>query len=684
MNNSINSGCNISKFYEGMKNIDPHLLKKQTFQQGEIYVFMKSIIIDCYLLNSACETLLKDGSDECDYNKLIIDSNQILTLGYRNLKYNQSINITISSDLTVNFINGSTCIIFNENTIINNGLLSIYHSNFCLESNHQAKFINNNKIVLNNSQLFGTGMIINNNIFEIICYSKVYLGRLKKNKEEKDLVLNEENNTIDSYLYDFGQHITKFINAGTLNISGYSLFDLLGYFINGVSDICNYLVDNCQSKKLIEYNKKTQICSRIFIKSNSRFLFTGGDYYSDSFINDCNGLIISETNTYFRVQSSNNSNNENLSKNSFVNKGNIIFNGEVYFISINIENYKTIKNTINTIKNYIENGIEFTESFNYSKIICVNNRDDFIPSFKNIGNKSLLEISPTCSLHIFGYHLINQGNIGIGISKNNVDDCNCEKGTDIEIVLSDTEELISDNIDNINLLNVIKDIKINGEFIFGFAELNNNFNIMFKNWGNIYVFSKSRFILGYNSSCVINGKRQVILFNYGLIRNWGYLKVCRFSEIINLPSFPFNPDCKLYGIINGSDTCCLVDVKNKSVSPNCKFNSIVIVMRPIPNIQNNPYTGGFIKSENKIFSNCSVIKNFCSGVIISWYGYQEDLANNDCEIVYGIKDENLKKSNSGKLIPLPYPDSLDKWPQKCLSKFIEHQSFSFDFDFKIS
>lgn len=685
MINTYCEGCNIAMFYDGMKNIDPHLIKKQTYQQGEIYVFMKSVLLTKELVNCAISKLCHTECPSGDCSKLIVDSNQILTLGYKNIK-SHSINISIAEDLTLSFINGSTGIIFNDNVLVNNGIFSVYHSNFCLESNNEAKFVNNGKVYFNNSQMFGTGMIINNSLFTISCYSKFYLGRLKDSVEKK-ITLSDSNNEIDeSYIYDFGQNSTKFINAGCLIISGYSLFDLLGYFINSISDITECFTEISDCTSVVEYKKPKKNISKIFIRSNSRFLFTVGRNYSDSFINDSKGLIISENNTYIRFKTIDNCDSENLNKNLFTNKGNIIFNGETYFISICIENYKIIKNTVNTICNYVKNGLEFTKSFNYAKIVCVNNRENFIPTFKNIGNKSLLEISPTSTLHIFGYQFVNQGFIGIGISKNSIsiNDDTEDDNTIIDLELDEEEGIILDNENNIQLLKDIRDIKINGEFIFGFIETTSNINVMFKNWGNIYIFQKSRFILGFNSSCVINGKRQVILFNYGLIRNWGYLKVCRFSEIINLPSFPFNPDCKLYGIINGNKICTIINPdKENIICEECRYNAIIIVMRPIPNIQNNPFTGGFIKSENKIFSNCSVIRNLNSGVIISWYGYQEDLVTGDCIIIYGIKDDNLKKANNGKLIPLPYPNSLENWPQKCLSKFIEQQSFSFDFDFKI-
>ena len=66
--------------------------------------------------------------------------------------------------------------------------------------------------------------------------------------------------------------------------------------------------------------------------------------------------------------------------------------------------------------------------------------------------------------------------------------------------------------------------------------------------------------------------------------------------------------------------------------------------------------------------------------------YVEFIVNkikNDCNIINGINDKDIKESNSGKLVNLPYPQKLENWPQKCLSKFLEEQSFSFNFDFKI-
>ena len=705
-------GCDIHTFYEGMRNIDPNLIKKQSIQQGEIFVFMKSITITKCLLNKVINSLCGsscheiDEKKECD--KLIVSSNQILTLGYANLRINNSITVTISSDINFVLYNGATQIIFGENIFINNGTFQIISSNLCLESKNEAKFINNGIINFKNSQFFGTGLIINNNEFIVSAYTKIYLGRVKNktntSDEENRMLTTNDLDEDEKCIYDFGEDSTKFINTGKLTISGYSLFDLQGYFINGNSDLASVFIEetNVCNTKLIEFDRNSkQPCSTVFIKTNSKFLFTIGDSCTDTFINDSNGLIISEANTYLRFRTNKNTDADQLKNKIISNKGTLVINGEAYFISINLENYRTIKNTIHNITSYIKNGIKFGTNFNYSKIYFINTRCDYVPELKNIGNLSIIEIAATCILHIFGYSFLNQGILAIGISKDTIGYCDRENNdfTGLEINLDESEELIIEDQNNKNLLKVIDDIKINGEFFYGFSEPNNCINVMFKNWGNIYCFYKSRVIIGYNSSSVINGKRQVILFNYGLIRNWGYLKVCRFSEIINLPSFPFNPDCKLYGIINGSSVSlkpgflsyvkCKKDSESADndlsiVNGNCLLNAIVIITRPIASIVTNVYTGGFIKSENRIFSNCSVFKNLSSGVIITWFGYEEDTVTGECDIIYGIDDKNLKDSNVGKLVPISYPKDLNKWPKICLTKFLEDQSISFNFDFKIS
>ena len=175
-------GCNICDFYEGMKNIDPNILKKQTYQFGEIYVFMKSICIDKLLLNKVCKLVTPPcNNNECppQIDKLIVDSNQILTIGYKNILCNHSVSVTISKDIGLCLTNGGSFILFKENILINNGCINVSNSNICLESCNEAKFINNGIIELKNSQFFGTGLIVNNNIFNLICYSKLYIGRIK-------------------------------------------------------------------------------------------------------------------------------------------------------------------------------------------------------------------------------------------------------------------------------------------------------------------------------------------------------------------------------------------------------------------------------------------------------------------------------------------------------------------------
>ena len=688
--NSQNNSCTLQRFYEGMRNIDPTLIKKQSFQQGEIYVFMKSVTITPQLLTRACG----NEDDNTLINSLIVESNQILTLGYRNVNNNFTITVDFSNDVKVVLFNGATLIIFKENILINNGELIVINSSLCLESNHNAKFVNNGTVELRNSQLFGTGILINNNQFKATGYSKVFLGRLKESlkvEDETQLALSND----DSFLYDFGQNSTKFINAGELLVSGYSLFDLYGFFVNGKSDLSeSFIIDTI----LIEDNKISDYrpFSTIFIKSNSKFLFTIGESSTvDGFVNDTNGLIISENNTYLRFNISSDINAELLRRKNVINRGIMILNGESYFISVNFENYCVLKNTIHNISNYVTNGVTFGNNFNYSKIIFLNNRCDFVPSIKNIGNRSLIQISSTSSLHVFGYNFINQGTIGIGISKDNIGLCDEKHKVSLDLNVDNNENIIINDEDNIRLIDTINEIKINGEFLYGFMETNNCLNTTFKNWGNIYSFLKSRVIIGYNSSSVINGKRQVMMFNYGLIRNWGYLKICRFSEIINLPSFPFNDNCKLYGIINGSNinirpcisncqTICRIEPDN-SIECAVNLNAILIVARPIPSVTNNVFTGGFIKSENKIFPDCSTVKNLTNGVIITWFGYEElDDSLGQCTIVYGIDDKNLKTTSSGKIVPLPYPNNFDKWPKSCLSKFLEDQSLSFNFDFKLS
>lgn len=677
-------GCNICKLYEGLLNIDPHIIKRQTFQQGEIYVIMKSLVICQDLINKACSTCSDCPENNNQYfNKLIVDSNQILALGYRNIQYNHSITLTIPNNVELACINGGTIIIFNENTIINNGILSIFNSNMCLESNNDAKFLNNGIVDFKNSQLFGTGMIINNKEFNLSSYSKLYLGRLKKNIKLQDNQIALADNE-DECLYDFGQNSTKFINSGTLTISGYSLFDLLGYFINGVNDVssCFYEDMYCSRKLITNGNQSTnQQISSVFVKTNSKFLFTLGSSSTDTFSNEFNGLMVCENNTYIRFKLDNSLQVKNLERKKIINKGIMVLNGEIYFMGVNVENYSIIKNTIHNINGYIRNGVTFGNQYNYSKMIFLNNNSEYIPSFKNIGNKSLFEISATSTLHIFGYNVMNQGIMAIGISRDNIGDISENRVVELEVVLDNNEEIILEEPKNRQLIDVIEDVTVNGEFIYGFAELNNDANIMFKNWGSLYIFFKSRFITGYNSSSVVNNKRQVIFLNYGLLRNWGYLKVCRFSEIVNLPSFPFNPDSLNYGIINGSNI--RGDIINNESRFNFNLSAILIITRPIPGIDNNPFTGGFIKSENRIFSNTSSVVNLSSGVIVTWFGYVED-NEGECEVIYGISDTNVKAMNKGKIVPIAYPKDLNTWPKNCLSKFLEEQSLSFNFDFKIT
>lgn len=639
--------CNIRTFYEGSQSIDPLLIKQYQFNGMEIFALIKSLNLTQPLLTSFCKNSdvkcndINNCTDNCGPeqvlpNKLIIDANQMLAIGYSHLNIGFPLVLSVFPDVEIVVRNGGKIVIFNDNSFINYGNLFVDNSCVILESPgvHRARFINNGCITFKQSFLLGQGIILNNGTLNIICYSKVRIGKCKSSENNVEEINTSSKQTNQDGLQkalsclDFVESMSRIINAGTLSVNSYSTLELEGSLINGKSEITNCFFDQL----CVLLPNETSIIScpsnaSFQVSGNSKFSFTFSDNSDSEFINDINSCFCFKSNTSSTIMIL----PDSRSKNTIVNKGNFILNGECTFKSCNLDNYSTIESTFSVDS-------DAGNVFNYSKILFTTDIDP--PKICNISKQSSIRIAPTTTLFIDGYNVINYGTFLIGQNLNS-SISNRECRTPLEAC---ARKCFS-----------AEDLSLSASFFYGFINVNtNNSDIVFKNFNQICIGPKSIFMLGKNSLLNNLGKPQTNMLNQGQIFNFGLLQVNRASEIINRPC-PFNVSNEEFSIYNAGFS-------------GFNSNSVILIRKP----DNGNSTGGFIKSVSAYGYNGGKINNNSLGIIITWVGYQQTENNGvvDCQLIYGLQSGI---SGSGKIRFIAYPN-IASWDQACLQQYLQAQA----------
>ena len=267
------------------------------------------------------------------------------------------------------------------------------------------------------------------------------------------------------------------------------------------------------------------------------------------------------------------------SKNTVINKGNMIFNGDISFKNVNLENYSMIQSTYK-LNNDATNESKYI--FNYSKWCFSNTDQNMLCKITNVSKESSLRLAPTTNLSLNGYNVINYGNLVIGQKINQTDKTTINK--------NNIEEICFD----------AKDLSSNATLLFGFSSPNpTSSKIQFKNFSNIIISPKSTLVVGNNSTLNVSGKQQVLLINQGILYNYGMLQVNKNALIKNIPC-PFSIINEEYSIINGGIT-------------SFGTNSLILIKKPI---DSDPNTGGFIKSVSALLNSGGKIENNSNGVLV--------------------------------------------------------------------
>ena len=178
--NFINNEINIADLFENISSIDQLLHRKYNYQGMEIFTIQKSLNLTLPLINSIFNQ--NNGINQQIPNaKIVIDSNQMLAIGYTHLMVGFPIILTIYPNVEIIIRNGGKLVLFNDNSLINYGNIIVDNSIVILENNENVtpRLINNGCISMRGSFLLGKGTIFNNGRFSANCNSKISLGKNK-------------------------------------------------------------------------------------------------------------------------------------------------------------------------------------------------------------------------------------------------------------------------------------------------------------------------------------------------------------------------------------------------------------------------------------------------------------------------------------------------------------------------
>ena len=644
--NDCSGECNLLTFYERFQSIDPLLIKKYSYQGLEVFALIKSLNLTVRMLESLCN----NGNTEVQNStyKLIVDSNQMLAIGYSHIVLGFPLILSIYPNVELVIRNGGKLVIFNDNSLINYGNIYLDNSAIILESNNIARLINNGCITLKSSFLVGKGIIFNNGKLNAICYSKISLGKNKangENGEDDDVVKmgengesDRENGNIQKALttLDFTENYSRLINAGYFELKSYSSIDIDGSLVNGKNELTSCFIDQLSDVVSAEFNYDPLALSpknAIFkVSGNSKLNFTFGDNIETELLNDRESIFTFDNNTQsvFKVISNSNS------RNTLINKGVITLNGEATFKNINVENYNLIQTTYS-----VDEADSNIFRFNYARVLFTSSLKTDPPKISNISKESSIRIAPTCTLFVDGYNIVNYGTIINGHKVNSDVDC------------------IIGNEDRLKFLFCANNLSLSATFVYGYISPNPSApRIVFKNFNHVYVSPKSIFMMGKNSTLSNNGKQQVCMLNQGLIYNYGLLQVNRSSIILNRPD-PFSIHNEEYSIINGGE-------------PNFQSNAVILIRKPLKTVAD----GGFIKSISALLYTGGKIQNNGNAVIIFWVSYEsEEVIICDKLTVKNTLIKGLQSAvvGTGQLRRVPFPALLE-WDQPILQDFLQEQA----------
>ncbi len=663
MTSCCKTECNLACFYTGAQNIDPLLIKKYCYQGMEIYALIKSLNLTQPLLSSICQKYSCNPDGSCEGaqlelpmpSKLVIDCNQMLAIGYSHIRLGYPLVLSIFPGVEIVVRNGGKIVIFNDNSLINYGNIYLDNSCLILESDDTARLVNNGCITLKSSFMVGKGIIFNNGQLNVICYSKIVIGRNKacniETECDTELDINtrcdnkcQANTQKALTCLDFIETYSRIINAGSIEINSYSNLELEGSFINGKNEIaCCFFDQLCNLLPSDISYDPSQVCPTqavLQVTGNSKFTFIFGNNIETEFLNDSSSTLCfdADTQAVICIESGYDS------KNTVVNRGTIVLNGETTFKGVNLENYSIIENTYR-----VDPGRESGYHFYYARTLFTANGVNV--KICNVCKEAVIRVAPTCYFCLDGYNCLNYGKIIVGQRINqNSSATNVLPNGDSNVIIS------------AELAFPANDLSLNATLIFGYLAPNtNNQSIVFKNFSDIVVAPKSVFMVGKNSTLNSVGRPQVNLLNQGLIFNFGLLQVNRNSEIVNRPC-PFNINNEEFSIYNGGYSAF-------------NTNSVIVIRKP--NAGN--ITGGFIKSVSALLYNGGKIRNSANGLIISWVGYDkiEQADVTECALVYGLQ---ATVSGSGKIRILPYPN-INMWDRDCLQQYLEQQGNNFGVEY---
>ena len=661
--------CNLACFYNGVQSIDQGLLRKYNFQGMEIYALLKSLNITQPFLSSVCSQATT-GVTPSEYQpplpvKLIIDSNQMLAIGYSHIQLGFPIILSIFPGVEVVVRNGGKIVIFNDNSLVNYGEIFLDNAALILESENTSRLINNGCITLKTSFLVGKGVIFNSGRINISCYSKVSIGKEKgitsETVEETDSdmdLLSFANLTKQSPVssktvstLDFAENYSRVINSGYFIMSSYSTFELEGSLLNGKGEVANCFMEqlNGYLPQDLHYDPGAFSTQNALIQlsSNSRFTFTFGNNLENEFMNDVGSFITFEMDTQVVIQRLESSS----SKNTIVNRGTLTLNGEATFKSVNLDNFYLVQNTYE-VDSTSPGGFRFF----YAKTLFTSQLDP--AKISNISKESCICVAPTCTFYVDGYNIVNYGSIIVGKRLHSVESplivpvSTILPGAGVTTLASLAG---AETLECSEQLFPAMDLSRNATFVYGYITINPNLvPVTLKNFSRISIAPKSIVMIGKNSSLTNSGRPQATMLNQGTIFNHGLLQVNRNSEIVNRPC-PFNINNEEYSIINGG-------------VPSFNSNAVILIRKP----DNGLDTGGYIKTVSALLYNGGKVKNNSTGIIISWVGYEREVIDDctTCILVYGLQ---ATVTGSGKTRIIPYPN-ISTWNQECLQEYLQQQA----------
>lgn len=659
-----NKMCNIGCLYANCGSSLP--IKKQCYQGIELYVITESLTINEALLTNCCKT-----EEGCPPESLFLEvrSNQALCVGYTS--YCSVHSIVFENCVPLHITGGGRLIVFHQHTLVNSPTGNICVDNGCilLDSDNCAKLINYGNINLKSSYLVGQGTISNAGKMNFSCYSKVLLGKEKQLLENKENTASSSQNTTsgdnavmaadaspappcnNSITYGvFQDFSTKFINTGIVIVNSYSVFELIGSFLQGGQDLTP-----CYTGNITPCTEPVELeCEGCLfhVLGASKFSFTFGKSADDTMNNDitCNFVAERDTDVRFFISQ------DTLSKNLLTNRGRLTFNGNAVFQDVNVDNFDTIQSTFD----------DKTVQFFYAKMLFHNTLNNTV-FFRNRGTCSVIQIAPTCLLAISGYSVINEGLFVIGAQSTICDAfditspnaCNtCSTAETANEVFNEDGNTGDVTINSQVATDVADESKppstntfcnkcyvdgevpltINAKFYYGYIVADPaNAPISFTNNGRIYVCQKSIFVFGKKSSqlpnATITSTRQVTMYNFDLIRNNGIFQVSRNSEIVCRPP-PFRFASSSNTIINGNQ--CSTETPNEINAT----RAILVVKEPK---NRDVTTGGLIRVLSSSVNIDLEILNSSSGYIIYWKCLDDGVDYN------GIDPPTAIKPNGGRV-----------------------------------